>query len=482
MNVREGAVPILILGGLLLSVATFYHAIEVTSLGVTTGPAVALLLDGGLAVGVIYTGWHLRDAGFTESEYGTVRQWAVSGLAIGGGLIGLMFVVWTVEGRSIAEPLFPLLIGLNGGTLAGTLAGYYAGQSRATARKYEQIFDNTYQFTGLLARDGVLIEANETALRFGELDPDDVIGEHLSESYWVQPYPESQQVVERAITKAQQRELFRDQIRIQGSVGSAMIDFSVRPIHDDSGEVVQLIVEGRDITKIKRQQEHLSVLHTYLRHNLRNNVNIIRGYSALLLDKLEMDPHTNRVETIHETATDLRNSSELVNEFADTTPADSGGVSAHRLGPIVEEVCDRAAISTSQFNVNISPDQPVYVDERIHLVFEEFLSALESYLESRGTLKITDKTVDDKIEVQIAGAGLDIPATELSAFDQPAERSNTNHPDGIRFWLMKSVMKDHRGDITYDDSSDSETKITIQFDRAPADELSTSSLRPQSSA
>lgn len=482
MNVREGAVPMLILGSLLLLVATLYHINEIILLGVAPGPVVALLLDGGLAVGVIYIGWHLRDTEFIESEYSMIWRWAVSGFVIGGGLIGLTFVVWTVEERPIIEPQFLLLIGMNGGTLAGTLAGYYAVRSRATVRKYEQIFDNTYQLTGLLARDGTLIEANATALRFGELDRNDVIGEHLSESYWVQPYPESQQVVEQAITRAQKGEFFGDQIQIQGKAASAMIDFSIRPLHDESGEVAQLIVEGRDITKIKRQQEHLSVLHTYLRHNLRNDVNIIRGYSDLLLDKLEMGPHTDRVETIHETATDLRDSSELVKEFADATPADSDETSAHRLKPIVEEVCDRAAISTSQLNIDISPDQSVYVNEQIHLVFEEFLNALESHLESRGTLKITDKTLDDKIEVEIVGAGLDIPSAELSAFDQPAERSKTNHPDGIRFWLMKSTMKDHRGDITYDDNSDSETKIRIKFDRAPTNELSTSSLRPQSSA
>ena len=34
-------------------------------------------------------------------------------------------------------------------------------------QQYEAIFNHTYQFTGLLTPDGVLVEANDTALEFG---------------------------------------------------------------------------------------------------------------------------------------------------------------------------------------------------------------------------------------------------------------------------------------------------------------------------
>ena len=43
-------------------------------------------------------------------------------------------------------------------------------------QRYNAIFNQTYQFTGLLEPDGTLIEANETALEFGGIDRDDVIG------------------------------------------------------------------------------------------------------------------------------------------------------------------------------------------------------------------------------------------------------------------------------------------------------------------
>lgn len=53
-------------------------------------------------------------------------------------------------------------------------------------RRETAIFDQTYQFTGLLDPNGTTIEANQTALNFGDLDREDVIGKPFWEAYWWQ--------------------------------------------------------------------------------------------------------------------------------------------------------------------------------------------------------------------------------------------------------------------------------------------------------
>lgn len=467
MNYRTHPAAISVFGAFLFLLTTVHHALEIASIGSVGLPIVAWGLDGGLAVGVIYLGWRLTDAEFSASEYGAVLRWTVGGAVAGGGLIGMTLVVRAVEGRALAEPVFPLLVGTNGGALVATIAGYYAAQSMATARKFEGIFDNTYQFTGLLERDGTVIEANDTVLSFGGLDREDVVGEKLWNAYWIEPYEESRETVKQAVTEARQGDLFREQIRIRGETGSAIIDFSVRPIYDESGDVVRLVPEGRDITRIQRQQELLSVLHRYLRHNLRNDLNTIQGYAALLLDKLDKELHTNRVETIHRTAANLSDSSELVKEFVETTSGNGDETRPRRLDPIVNKACDRASIPPSRFDIDIRSDAAIHADDRIYLVFEEFLSALGTHIENGGDVMITDTRSGNRVEVEIECAGFDVPAVELSAFDRAAERSSTYHPRGVRFWLMKSVVKEYGGSVAYDDQPADGTDITLAFERAP---------------
>ena len=55
---------------------------------------------------------------------------------------------------------------------------------RASERKFRAIFDQTFQFIGLLTLDGTLIEANRAALRLIGVEEADVIGRAFWETPW----------------------------------------------------------------------------------------------------------------------------------------------------------------------------------------------------------------------------------------------------------------------------------------------------------
>jgi PAS domain S-box-containing protein len=127
-------------------------------------------------------------------------------------------------------------------------------ERRRRQRQFEAVFNNTHTLTGLMEPDGTVIEVNETALSFGGLERDDVVGKRLWDTYWVRSNEHAQSTVREAIERARKGDAFRDEIRIQGSDGDAMIDFSVRPVTDTRGDVILLVPEGRDITERKQQE------------------------------------------------------------------------------------------------------------------------------------------------------------------------------------------------------------------------------------
>ena len=125
---------------------------------------------------------------------------------------------------------------------------------RKHERRFEAIFNNTHTLVGLLEPDGTLIEANDTALSFGGLDREDVVGKPLWETCWVQENEDARATVRKGVERARDGELFRDEIRFEGEDREAIIDFSIRPIIDERGEVTLLVPEGRDITEHKEQE------------------------------------------------------------------------------------------------------------------------------------------------------------------------------------------------------------------------------------
>jgi PAS domain S-box-containing protein len=129
---------------------------------------------------------------------------------------------------------------------------------RESERKFHAVFDNAYQFLGLLSIDGRLLEANITALRFSGVKEADVIGKPFWETPWWAHSPELQEEVRLAVQKAAKGEFIRFEAAHRAADGNLHpVDFSLKPVTDEAGRVVLLIPEGRDITEHKRAEEEI---------------------------------------------------------------------------------------------------------------------------------------------------------------------------------------------------------------------------------
>ena len=115
-------------------------------------------------------------------------------------------------------------------------------------RQFRTIFDQTFQFMWLLKLDGTLLEANQTALNFGGLQPIDVVGYPFWQAQWWMISQETQTQLKSAIAQAAAGEFVRYEVDILGAGEIAQtIDFSLKPVLDETGKILLLISEGRDI-------------------------------------------------------------------------------------------------------------------------------------------------------------------------------------------------------------------------------------------
>jgi PAS domain S-box-containing protein len=128
---------------------------------------------------------------------------------------------------------------------------------RESERRFRAIFDHTFQFIGLMALDGTLMEANRASLEFVGAEKD-VIGKPFWETPWWTHSPELQEKLREAVKKAAEGEFARFEATHPAADGNLLyVDFSLKPVMDEAGKVVMLIPEGRDITERKRAEEAL---------------------------------------------------------------------------------------------------------------------------------------------------------------------------------------------------------------------------------
>lgn len=121
--------------------------------------------------------------------------------------------------------------------------------------KLRAVFDSTFEFMGLLTTEGIVINANRAALDIVAANLSDVMGKPFWETPWWVHFPEQQPILQKAIARAANGEFVRMETKhIWANGKQAFVDFSLKPIFDETGTVVMLVPEGRDITDRKQSE------------------------------------------------------------------------------------------------------------------------------------------------------------------------------------------------------------------------------------
>lgn len=130
---------------------------------------------------------------------------------------------------------------------------------RDAERRFRAVFNQTFQFSGLLSPDGIVLEANQSAVDFAGGNLQTVQEKYFWDTPWWSYSADVQNQLKDAIRRAAKGEMVRFESAVERSSGDrATVDFSVKPIKEENGDVSFLIAEARDITERVRAEEALA--------------------------------------------------------------------------------------------------------------------------------------------------------------------------------------------------------------------------------
>ncbi len=130
---------------------------------------------------------------------------------------------------------------------------------RASERRFRAIFNHQFQYTGLLAPDGRVIEISQSVVRGTGVAPEEIIGKSFLDSPWWRDLPGARETWRRLFEDAlkssapsQAETAYRT---AEGALCHALN--TVTALRDEQGEVEFLLVEGMDITERRQAEEKL---------------------------------------------------------------------------------------------------------------------------------------------------------------------------------------------------------------------------------
>jgi PAS domain S-box-containing protein len=124
--------------------------------------------------------------------------------------------------------------------------------------RFRAIFNQTFQLAGFLTSDGTLVAANAALQEFVGQKEAELVGSACWTLPWWADSPGLQRQVREAVQRVSAGEFLRfEATRPRRWGGTDFFDFSLKPFKDEEGEVVNLVLEARDITELKEAEHEL---------------------------------------------------------------------------------------------------------------------------------------------------------------------------------------------------------------------------------
>ncbi len=343
---------------------------------------------------------------------------------------------------------------------------------RQIEQKNRALIDQTYQFIGLLDPEGRVLDANHTALAFAGASMDDVYEKFFWETPWWSHSPVMQAYIRDMVNRAAQGEAVRTEVTHQDAQERVrIVDFSIRPIRNDDGNIKWLLPEGTDITEHVNTENELKKINDKLvstnaeleqfvytvSHDLKSPIVTQMGYIGCLkedLDNGNYEQLAESVDRIEKATTRLKVSVDDLLELARIGRMNTER-EAVRIGPLLQEVrADLAGVlAEKKVELVIDDSMPTVVVNRRRMfeIFENLIHNAIKYgcEENGGKISIGYEKIEAETRLFIRDEGPGIAPEYHEKVFGIFQRLNPGQTEGtgIGLTIVKRIMEEIGGRV-----------------------------------
>ncbi len=420
-------------------------------------------------------------------KFGLRASWSLPTFDLDGALLGTVGLYFE-EPRRPTEEEFEVF--RFGSSLVGVLISHEQTQeaiieSEATLRS---LVENAKDSLLMLTNEGRIEFATPQAKRlFGATD---LLGTPLADLVAQAQAMELNQAMRTVLEHG--NEVIVEEIRALSAAPVRWLRIALTPRGDEEG----LVAVVSDVSRRKAIESHLQftermstvgTLAAGVAHEINNPVAYISGNLTFIREALEqldelnpdilaaIDDSIDGTERVTEIVNDLQRfarSGELEQSFVDVAAV------VHRCVRLVgHEARRNAALSLS-----VHGDPIAYGDEtEIAQVVVNLLVNASQAIESRGTISVTVRALEDWAEITIQDDGRGMDPNVVDRIFEPF--FTTRDPDsgtGLGLSVVHAIVDRHRGSVSVDSAPSTGTTVTVRLPNRPSEESLESEQKPKS--
>ena len=233
----------------------------------------------------------------------------------------------------------------------------------------------------------------------------------------------------------------------------------------DKGEPMNGILNVRDITREREQEEERSTFISVISHELQTPIAIIKGYASTLARTdtlLDADALRSRLVAIEEEADRLN---KLVGNLLYASRIQAGGLQMDLvpldISPLVQGVVRRLQAKSPDFSVtlDIPPNLPIVMADRdrIEEVLQNLLDNAIKYSPRQRNLTVACSATGDEVIVSVSDSGMGISLRDqehiFNRFHRVGNSMAHSTPGaGLGLYICRAIVEAHGGQIWVESS------------------------------
>ncbi|QGX93709.1 PAS domain S-box protein [Haloplanus rallus] len=312
--------------------------------------------------------------------------------------------------------------------------------------------------------DNPLIYVNDAFVDLTGYPREEVIGENCRFLQGEGTDPDKVAEIREAIDAAEPLSIDLKNYRKNGTMFWNHLE--IAPVRDDAGAVVNFIGFQQDVTGRKERQRQLEVLDRVLRHNLRNDMNVIRGRAETIHGETSGEVAAS-AETIADTSDRLIRLAEKerqITELLREDPTRDQIEVRDRLEDVISSVGSEHSDAT--IAVECPDDVTVEAIPQFGQAIEELVTNAIIHSDSPSPeVTVTVTRTDETVRMAIADSGPRIPEMERDLLEDQAEQTPLYHRSGLGLWLVKLITTRSGGTITVEGNSPAGNIVRIELSR-----------------
>lgn len=313
-----------------------------------------------------------------------------------------------------------------------------------------------------------IVDVNEAAAALFEREPDALLGLALAEEL-----PRLAETVPDPGQRAQ------TEMTLERNGAVRYYDVRVTPLYRAYGVVSGHLISLRDITERRQREQRLDVLNRLLRHDIRNEMNVVQGNADMLRDASGPEER-ERIQRIIHTVDGIVERSNKIGRVTEALESERHRPIRLRslLESVVEEARDRYPDATIQ--LSCPPDVWIEGGPSVIIAFEELIENAAEHGAADGgavTVELTVERRDDtpSVAVRVSDDGPGIAAHEREVIRSGTE-TPLKHGSGVGLWLVNWIVRNLGGRMAFADDR-SGTTVELQVPAADPESAEDEPLR-----